>query len=132
VPLRNTGYLDWTIDRWYGLGRIAGDFGAASFVRLLSDVPPKADAAFSVPIGIGGPPGVYTSTWRLLQPFEEFGPTVPIHAVVVPPDAAALRKQIQPLLTQLTRLSDQSFEKEWPKTAKKIQALIEKWMKEHP
>jgi hypothetical protein len=132
APLRNTGYLDWTSDRWYGLGRIAGDIGAASLVRLIADVPPKADAAFSVPIEIAGPPGVYTSTWRLLQPFEEFGPTVAIHAVVVPPDAATLRQQIQSLLTQLTRLSDKSFEREWPKTAKRIQSMIEQWVKEHP
>jgi hypothetical protein len=132
VPLRNTGYLDWTIDRWYGLGRISGSIGATSFVRLLSDVPPKADATVSVPIGIAGPPGVYTSTWQMLQPFEKFGPTVPINAVVMPPDAATLRKQIQPLLTQLTRLSDKSYEREWPRTAKRIQQMIDQWMKEHP
>lgn len=132
VPLRNTGYLGWTVDRLYGLGRISGSIGAASFARLMSDVPPTAESTVSVPIEIAGPPGVYTSTWRMLQPFEEFGPTVPINAVVLPPDAAALRKQIQPLLTQLTRLSDKSFEREWPKTAKRIQQMIDKWMKAHP
>jgi hypothetical protein len=132
VPLRNTGYLDWTVDRIYGLGRISGTIGTASFVRHISDVPPKADVTLSVPIEIAGPPGVYTSTWRMLQPFEEFGPMVPINAVVLPPDAAALRKQIQPLLTSLTRLSDRSFEREWPKTAQRIQTLIDKWMEEHP
>jgi exopolysaccharide biosynthesis protein len=132
VPLRNTGHLAWTVDRWYGLGRIAGSIGTASFVRLMSDVPSKADATLTVPIEIAGPPGIYTSTWRPLHPVEEFGPMVPINAVVLPPDAAALRKQIQPLLTQLTRLSDKSFEREWPRTAKRIQQLLDKWMKEHP
>jgi len=132
VPLRNTGYLDWTTDRLYGLGRISGTIGTPSFVRLMSDVPPKAGVTLSMPIEIAGPPGVYTSTWQLRQPFEKFGPPVPINAVVLPPDAAALRKQIQPLLAQLTRLSDKSFEREWPKTAKRIQQMIEKWVKEHP
>jgi hypothetical protein len=132
VPLRNTGYLDWTVDRLYGLGRISGTIGTASFVRLMSDVPPKADGTLPVPIEIAGSPGVYTSTWRMLQPFEEFGPTVPVYAVVLPPDSEALRKQIQPLLTQLMRVSDRTFEREWPKTAKRIQTLIEKWIKEHP
>jgi hypothetical protein len=132
VPLRNTGYLDWTMDRWYGLGRIAGDIGAASFVRLTSDVSPTAEVTITVPIEIAGPPGIYTSTWQLRQPFEEFGSTVPIHATVLPPDADALRKQIQSLLTPLTRLSDKSFEKEWPRTAKRVQTLIDRWVKEHP
>jgi len=50
----------------------------------------------------------------------------------VPTEAAALRKQIQSLLTQLTRLSDQNFERQWPKTAQRIQQMIEKWVKEHP
>jgi hypothetical protein len=132
VPLRNTGYLDWTVDRLYGLGRISGNIGTASFARLMSDVPPTAETTLSVPIEITGSPGVYSSTWQLLQPFEKFGPTVPINAVILPPDSAALRKQIQPLLTSLTRLSDKSFERDWPKTAKRIQTLIDKWMKEHP
>jgi hypothetical protein len=132
VPLRNTGYLDWTADRLYGLGRISGDVGTVSFARLMSDVPPAAETTLAVPIEITGPSGVYTSTWRMLQPFEEFGPTVPINAVVLPPDAATLRRQIQPLLTQLTRLSDKNFERDWPRTAKRIQTLIDKWMKEHP
>jgi hypothetical protein len=126
VPLRNAGYLDWTVDRWYGLGRISGAVGTASFARLMSDVPPTAETSVSVPIEIVGPPGVYTSTWRMLQPFEEFGSTVPINAIVLPPDTAILRKQVQPLLTQLTRLSDKSFEREWPKTAKRIQQMIDK------
>jgi hypothetical protein len=132
VPLRNTGYLDWMADRLYGLGRISGNVGTASFARLMSEVPPAAETTLSVPIEIAGPSGVYTSTWRMLQPFEEFGPTVPINAVVLPPDAATLRRQIQPLLTQLTRLSDKNFERDWPRTAKRIQTLIDKWMKEHP
>jgi hypothetical protein len=132
VPLRNTGYLDWTTDRLYGLGRISGAIGMPSFVRLMSDVPPKAEVTLSMPIEIASPPGVYTSTWRMLQPFEEFGPLVPVNVVVLPPDAAALRKQIQPLLAQLTRLSDKSFEREWPRTAQRIQTLIDKWVKEHP
>ena len=132
VPLRNTGYLDWTVDRLYGLGRISGTIGTASFVRVLSDVPPKADVTLSVPIEIAGPPGVYTSTWRLLQPFEEFGPAVSINAVVLPPDSEALRKQIQPLLTQLMRVSDRTFEREWPRTAKRIQQMMDKWLEEHP
>jgi hypothetical protein len=132
VALRNTGYLEWTIDRWYGLGRIAGHISPTSFVRLTSDVPTTAETTFSVPIEITGPPGIYTSTWQLRQPFEAFGPTVPIHAVVLPPDAAALRRQIQPLLTSLTRLSDKNFEREWPRTAQRIQTLIDKWVKEKP
>ena len=132
VPLRNTGYLDWTIDRWYGLGRISGTLGTATFARLVSDVPPTAVITMSLPIEIAGPPGVYTSTWQMLYPFEQFGPMVPIRAVVLPSGAAALRKQIQPLLTQLTRLSDRNFEKQWPKTAQRIQQLIDLWVKGHP
>ena len=132
VPLRNTGYLDWTVDRWYGLGQISGTLGTASFVRLVSDVPPTAAITMPVPIEMSGPPGVYTSTWQLLYPFEQFGSLVPLNVVVVPTEAAALRKQIQPLLTQLTRLSDQNFERQWPKTAQRIQQMIEKWVKEHP
>jgi hypothetical protein len=132
VPLRNTGYLDWTVDRWYGLGRIAGNIGAASFARLPADVPATTEISVSVPIGIVGAPGVYSSTWRLRQPFEEFGPTVPINAIVLPQGAEALRQQIQPLLTQLTRVSDRSFEKEWPRTAQKIQQIMDQWLKAHP
>jgi len=132
VPLRNTGYLDWTVDRWYGLGQISGTLGTASFVRLGSDVPPTAAITLSVPIEITGPPGVHTSTWQMLYPFEQFGPPVPLNAVVVPPDAVALRQQIQPLLAQLTRLSDKNFERQWPKTAQRIQQMIDQWVKEHP
>jgi hypothetical protein len=132
VPVRNTGYLDWTVDRWYGLGQISGTLGTASFVRLGSDVPPTAVITMAVPLAMTGLPGVYTSTWQLLYPFEQFGPLVPLNAVVVPPDAAALRQQIQPLLTSLARLSDKNFERQWPKTAQRIQQLIEKWVQAHP
>ena len=131
VPLRNTGYLEWTIDRWYGLGRIAGNSGSISFVPLTANIPTTAETAFSIPIEITGPAGIYTSTWQLRQPFEEFGPTIPVYTVVIPPQAETLRKQIQPLLTSLTRLSDRSFEREWPRTAQRIQQLIDKWVKEH-
>jgi hypothetical protein len=68
----------------------------------------------------------------LATPFESFGPTVPVNLVVVPREAGDLQKQIQPLLKRLMRLSDRTFEVEWPKTAKRVQSLIEEWVKEHP
>ncbi len=132
VRLRNTGYLDWTIDRWYGLGRNAGNIGPISIARVSSAVPVDAETTFSIPIELAGPPGIYTSTWQLRQPFEAFGPLIPVYAVVLPPNAEKLRQQIQLLLTPLARLGDKNFEREWPRTAKRIQQLIDRWLKEHP
>jgi hypothetical protein len=85
-----------------------------------------------LPINSALAPGVYTSTWQLATPFESFGPAIPVSAVVIPREASELQKQIQPLLNRLTRLSDRSYEVEWPKTAQKVKQMIEKWVKEHP
>lgn len=132
IPLRNDGYLDWTLDRLYGLRRVAGIAGTAGFAPLTAAVPPGSEVTVTLPIESAGPPGVYTSTWRMAQPFEEFGPAVPLDVVVLPPEAATLRKQIQPLLDRLARLSDKSFEREWPRTTKRIQQMMDEWMKAHP
>ena len=101
-------------------------------MRLPHDVAPNDAVTFTVPIDSSLSPGVYTSTWQLATPFESFGPTVPVNVVVVPRGASDLRKQIQPLLNRLTRLSDKSYEVERPKTAKRVQSLIEEWVKKHP
>jgi hypothetical protein len=57
---------------------------------------------------------------------------VPVNIVVLPREAGDLHKQVQPLLKRLTRLSDKSYEVEWPKTAQQIQQMIEAWVKKKP
>ncbi|HTP10781.1 MAG TPA: phosphodiester glycosidase family protein [Anaerolineae bacterium] len=131
VKLRNVGHLDWTVDRYYGLHLLAGAAWANNFLPLPQDVAPNSMITFTLPISSSLKPGVYTSTWQLATPFESFGPTVPVNLVVVPRKAADLQKQIQPLLNRLTRLSDKSYAVEWPKTARKIQQLIEAWVKKN-
>ncbi len=132
VKLRNVGHLEWTVDRYYGLHLLENATWAGDFLRLPQDVAPNDTVTFTLPINSSLAPGVYTSTWQLATPFEAFGPTVPVNAVVVPREASDLQKQIQPLLNRLTRLSDKTFESEWPTTTKRVQQLIEKWVKEHP
>jgi hypothetical protein len=132
VKLRNIGHLDWTTDRYYGLRLLEGAAWTGNFMRLPQDVAPNGTVTFTLPINSSLRPGVYTSTWQLATPFESFGLMVPVNVVVLPHEASDLQKQIQPLLNRLTRLSDKSFESEWPKTAKRVQQMIEKWMKEKP
>ena len=131
VQLRNLGHLDWTIDRYYGLRLLEDEAWASDFVRLPQDVVPNGTVTFTLPINSALRPGVYTSTWQLATPFESFGPTVPVTVVVIPHETDDLQKQIQPLLNRLTRLSDKGFESEWPKTVRRVQQMIEKWVKEH-
>ena len=107
--LRNLGHLDWTVDRYYGLRSLESAAWTGDFVRLPQDVAPNDTVTFTLPINSSLSPGVYTSTWQLATPFESFGPTVPVNVVVVPRGAGDLRKQIQPLLNRLTRLSDKSL-----------------------
>jgi hypothetical protein len=130
VQLRNIGHLDWTVDRYYGLRLIEKGTWTAGFVRLPQNVTTSQVATFTLPSNILTTPGLYASRWQLATPFESFGPPVPVNAVVVPRGATALKKQIQPLLDRLSRLSDKSFEAEWPKTAQKVQQMIEEWAKE--
>jgi hypothetical protein len=132
VKLRNAGYLDWTVDRYYGLRLLEDEAWASDFLRLPQDVAPNATVTFTLPINSALKAGVYTSTWQLATPFESFGPTVPVNLVVLPRAAGDLQKQIQPLLNRLTSLSDTSFASEWPKTAQKVQQMIEKWVKKKP
>ncbi|HSD83974.1 MAG TPA: phosphodiester glycosidase family protein [Anaerolineae bacterium] len=132
VKLRNVGHLDWTVDRYYGLRLLEDEAWAGDFLHLSQDVAPNDTVTFTLPINSSLKPGVYTSTWQLTTPFESFGPTVPVDVVVIPQEAADLQKQIQPLLTRLMRLSDKSYAVEWPKTAQKVQQLIEKWVKKKP
>jgi hypothetical protein len=132
VKLRNVGHLDWTIDRYYGLRPLEPTAWTDNFLRLPQNVAPNSMVTLTVPITSSLGPGVYTSTWQLVTPFESFGPAVPVNLVVLPLEAHDLRKQIRPLLNRLTRLSDKSYEVEWPKTAQRVQPMIEKWVKEHP
>jgi hypothetical protein len=132
VQLRNLGHLAWTIDRYYGLRLREDEAWASDFLRLPQDVAPKGTVTFNLPINSTLTPGVYTSTWQLATPFESFGPTVPVNLVVLPREAGDLQKQIQPLLNRLTRLSDKSYEVEWPRTAQKVQQMVEKWVKVSP
>jgi hypothetical protein len=129
VQLRNVGHLDWTIDRYYGLRLLEDETWAGDFLRLPQDVAPNGTVTFTLPINSALKPGVYTSTWQLATPFESFGPTVPASLVVLPREADDLQQQVQPLLKRLTRLSDKSYEVEWPKTAQQIQPMIEAWVK---
>jgi hypothetical protein len=129
VKLRNLGHLDWVVDRYYGLRLLEDATWAGDFLRLPQDVAPNGTVTFTLPINSALKPGVYTSTWQLATPFEPFGPTVPVNLVVLPREAGDLQKQIQPLLNRLTRLSDKSYEVEWPKTAQRVQQMIEKWVK---
>jgi hypothetical protein len=130
VKLRNIGHLDWTVDRYYGLHLHEDEAWAGDFLRLPQDVAPDDTATFTLPINSELMPGVYTSTWQLATPLESFGPTIPVNVVVVPRDADDVRQQIQPLLSRLTRLSDKSYAIEWPKTAQRVQQMIEEWIKE--
>jgi exopolysaccharide biosynthesis protein len=130
VKLRNLGHLDWTVDRYYGLRVLTETTWTSGFVPLPQDIAPNDTAIFTLPITSSLSPGVYTSTWQLATPFESFGPTLPVNVVVVPREASDLQKQIQPLLNRLTRLNDKSFAIEWPKTAQRVQQMIEKWVKE--
>jgi hypothetical protein len=126
VKLRNLGHLAWTVDRYYGLRLLEDEAWAGDFLRLPQNVAPNDAVTFTLPINPSLKPGVYTSTWQLAMPFESFGPLVPVNLVVLPREANDLQKQIQPLLNRLTRLSDKSYAVEWPKTAQKIQQMIEK------
>jgi hypothetical protein len=129
VKLRNLGHLGWTVDRYYGLRLLEDATWVGDFLRLPQDVAPNGTVTFTLPINSALKPGVYTSTWQLAMPFESFGPTVPVNLVVLPREAGDLQKQIQPLLNRLTRLSDKSYEVEWPKIAQRVQQMIEKWVK---
>jgi hypothetical protein len=130
VKLRNVGHLDWTIDRYYGLRLLADARWAGDFLRLPQDVAPNGLVTFTLPINSALGPGVYTSTWQLATPLEVFGPALLVNVVVLPRAADDLQKQIQPLLNRLTHLSDKRYEVEWPKTAQKMQQMIEEWVKE--
>ena len=132
VKLRNLGHLAWTIDRYYGLRLLDGAAWTSNFLPLPQDVAPNDTATFTLPIDSSLHPGVYTSTWQLATPFESFGPTVSANLVVLPREAGALQRQIQPLLNRLTRLSDKTFAVEWPKTTQRVKSLIDKWIKENP
>jgi hypothetical protein len=132
VKLRNVGHLDWTIDRYYGLRLLGGIAWASNFLLLPQDIAPNDTVTFTLAITPSLKPGVYTSTWQLATPFETFGPIVPVNLVVLPREANDLQKQIQPLLNRLTRLSDKSYAVEWPKTAQKVQQMIENRVKNQP
>jgi hypothetical protein len=132
VKLRNVGHLAWTVDRYYGLRLLEDAAWASDFLHLPQDVMPNGTVTFTLPLNSALRSGVYTSTWQLATPLEAFGPMVPVNVVVVPRQASELQKQVQPLLNRLARLSDKTFESQWPKTAKQVQQLIEKWLKEHP
>ncbi len=131
VPLRNLGYLDWTVDRFYGLRLLGKAMWSSGFVRLPQDVAANEAITFTLPITTSLPPGVYTSTWQLATPFEAFGPMAPVNLIVIPREAADLQDQIRPLLDRLTRLGDKTYEVEWPQTAQSVEQLIEKWIKDH-
>jgi hypothetical protein len=132
IELRNTGYLDWTIDRHYGLRLIAG---AAlinqTFILLPNDIAMDEAVSSSLNIQRASWPGVYESTWQMTTPLERFGPTIPLRVIVVPKEATDLRGEIQALLDRAARQSDQRFEKDWPKLAASIRQMIETWEKEN-
>ncbi len=130
VSLRNLGYLDWTVDRFYGLRQLDGASWASNFAPLSQDVASNSTVTVTLPINSSLGPGVYTSTWQLATPFESFGPAVPVNVVVLPHEASDLQEQIQPLLKRLARFSDRTFAVEWPRTAERIQLLIEERVKE--
>ena len=132
VKLRNVGHLDWTINGYYGLRLLEDAAGTSDFVPLPQDVAPNGTVTFTLPITSSLAPGVYESKWQLATPFESIGPTIPVNVVVLPREAGDLQEEIQPLLDRLTRLSDRSFETEWPKTAKRVQQMIARWIKENP
>ena len=131
MELRNLGHLAWTVDCYYGLRLLEDAAWASDFLRLPQDVATNSAVTFTLPISSSLAPGVYTSTWQLATPFESFGPIVPVNLVVVPREASDLQAQIQPLLNRLTRLSDKRYEVEWPKTAQKIQQVIDQIVDEH-
>jgi len=76
-------------------------------------------------------PGVYESTWQMITPFERFGPTIALRAIVIPREANDLRGEIQALLDRAARQSGQRFEKDWPQLAARIRQMIETWVKEN-
>jgi hypothetical protein len=132
IELRNIGYLDWTVDRHYGLRLIAG--GALmdqTFLPLPNDVATAEAARLSLNIQRVSWPGVYESTWQMITPFERFGPTIALRAIVIPREANDLRGEIQALLDRAARQSGQRFEKDWPQLAARIRQMIETWVKEN-
>jgi hypothetical protein len=132
IDLRNTGYLDWTVDRHYGLHLIAGAaLMDQPFVPLPHDVATDETAPLSLNIQRASWPGVYESTWQMTTPLERFGPTIPLRAIVIPKEADDLRTEIQALLDRAARQSDQRFERDWPQLAARIRQMIETWVKEN-
>ncbi len=131
ISLRNTGYLPWTVDRYYGLQQTAGLPLSENLARLLVDVAP--DAIGAVPVAVQAPAqsGVFSSVWRLALPGETFGPAVPLHVVAIPPAADELRQPIQALLDRMAGLSDKRFEQVWPATALTIRKMIAAWKQDH-
>jgi hypothetical protein len=125
VKLRNIGHLDWTVDRYYGLRLLEDAAWTSDFVRLPQDVAPNGMVTWTLPIHSALRPGVYESKWQAVTPFEFFGPTISVMVVVIPPETEDLHRQVQPLIDRLNRLSDRNFEREWPRTAQTIQALLD-------
>ncbi len=131
VPLRNTGYLPWTFDRYYGLQHKAGFSLSGDFARLFDDVAPGAIGLISLTIKAPSYPGVFSSTWQMVLPGEAFGPEIPVQVVVIPREAPSLRQQIQPLLDRMASLSNQRFANAWPQTEGQIRKMLAAWKKDH-
>ena len=131
ILLRNTGYLPWSFDRYYGLQKTAGGALAEGFARLLIDVPPEAIGAVPVTIQAPSQSGVFSSTWRLALPGDTFGPAIPLPVVVIPRGANELRQPIQAWLDRMARLSDKQFAQAWPATAVAIREIIAAWQHDH-
>ncbi len=131
IDLRNTGFLEWTTDRGYGLQFIDG---AALFeqVSLMAPRVTAPDEVSRLVLSINGSsqPGVYGSTWQMIAGAESFGAPIPIRLIVIPHYADDLQSKIQALLAPLERSS--RLEQNWPKIALHIREMIKTWLIENP
>jgi exopolysaccharide biosynthesis protein len=131
IDIRNTGFLDWTTDRGYGLRLIDG----AALFDLASLTAPRATAPDEVgrlvlSINGSGQPGVYGSTWQMIGGTEGFGAPIPIRLIVIPRNAGDLQSKIQALIAPLERSN--RLEQNWPKIAPRIGGMIKMWLIENP
>lgn len=131
LTLRNTGFLDWPINRGYGLRVIDGaSLITHEAIGVPSAVAPGEVVTFTLPAHATNWPGVYESQWRMTARGEDFDPVLPLRLIVLPEGAEPLRAVVEAELRAVERLSDTRFARQWPLVARRIRQLIDAWQAE--
>jgi len=95
--VRNVGTTTWTPGSVV-LRNVQNPLGAAAQLGLSRNVLPNEAVYWDFEVSAPRAPGIHESTWQIMSGGTALGPRMTCYIIVVPPEAKALRAQIQKLI----------------------------------